>query len=140
MGNKESEKETRLMLWAKRRYEPLLEGALRRTPLVLAGATLFVVLCGVLASRLGSEFIPNLNEGDMAIQALRTPGTILTQSVEMQKQIEKRLKDKFPEIERHLGRLHHAQARGPMAHAAQDARRAAGGHPGRSRPGTRHQR
>jgi len=104
MGNKVSEKENRLMLWAKRRYEPLLEGALRRTPLVLAGATLFVVLCGVLASRLGSEFIPNLNEGDMAIQALRIPGTSLTQSVEMQKQIEKRLKDKFPEIERVFAR------------------------------------
>lgn len=104
MGNKVSEKENRLMLWAKRRYEPLLEAALRRTPLILVGATLFVVLSGVLASRLGSEFIPNLNEGDMAIQALRIPGTSLTQSVEMQKQIEKRLKDKFPEIERVFAR------------------------------------
>ncbi|MFY0479865.1 CusA/CzcA family heavy metal efflux RND transporter [Achromobacter marplatensis] len=104
MGNKVSEKENRLMQWAKRRYEPLLEVALRRTPLILAGATLFVVLCGVLASRLGSEFIPNLNEGDMAIQALRIPGTSLTQSVEMQKQIEKRLKAKFPEIERVFAR------------------------------------
>ncbi|WP_454674137.1 CusA/CzcA family heavy metal efflux RND transporter [Achromobacter pestifer] len=104
MGNKVSEKENRLMLWAKRRYEPLLETALRRTPMILVGATLFVVLSGVLASRLGSEFIPNLNEGDMAIQALRIPGTSLTQSVEMQKQIEKRLKDKFPEIERVFAR------------------------------------
>lgn len=78
--------------------------ALRRTPLILAGATLFVVLSGVLAARMGSEFIPNLNEGDMAIQALRIPGTSLTQSVEMQKQLETRLKQKFPEIERVFAR------------------------------------
>lgn len=104
MGNNVSEKENRLMAWAKRRYEPLLDVALRRTPLILAGATLFVVLSGVLAARMGSEFIPNLNEGDMAIQALRIPGTSLTQSVEMQKQLETRLKQKFPEIERVFAR------------------------------------
>ncbi|ADP17990.1 cation efflux system protein CZCA [Achromobacter xylosoxidans A8] len=104
MGNNVSEKENRLMAWAKRRYEPLLEIALRRTPLILAGATVFVVLSGVLAARMGSEFIPNLNEGDMAIQALRIPGTSLTQSVEMQKQLETRLKQKFPEIERVFAR------------------------------------
>jgi len=104
MGNNVSEKENRLMAWAKRRYEPLLDVALRRTPLILVGATVFVVLSGVLAARMGSEFIPNLNEGDMAIQALRIPGTSLTQSVEMQKQLETRLKQKFPEIERVFAR------------------------------------
>ncbi len=104
MGKHVAEKENRLMAWAKRRYEPLLEIALRRTPLILAGATVFVVLCGALAARMGSEFIPNLNEGDMAIQALRIPGTSLTQSVEMQKQLEQRLKQKFPEIERVFAR------------------------------------
>ncbi|WKK19350.1 CusA/CzcA family heavy metal efflux RND transporter [Achromobacter insolitus] len=104
MGNNVSETENRLMAWARRRYEPLLDVALRRTPLILAGATVFVVLCGLLASRMGSEFIPSLNEGDMAIQALRIPGTSLTQSVDMQKQLEKRLKEKFPEIERVFAR------------------------------------
>jgi len=104
MGRHVAEKENRLMAWARRRYEPLLEAALRRTPAVLAGATVFVALCGVLAARMGSEFVPSLNEGDMAIQALRIPGTSLTQSVEMQKQLEKRLKDQFPEIERVFAR------------------------------------
>ncbi|MCH6066166.1 efflux RND transporter permease subunit, partial [Salmonella enterica] len=78
--------------------------ALRRTPLVLAAATLFVAVCGVIAARMGSEFIPNLNEGDIAIQALRIPGTSLSQSLEMQKQLETRLKQKFPEIERVFAR------------------------------------
>ncbi len=115
IGEKVSEKENRLMAWAKRRYEPLLELALRRTPIVLAAATLFVVLCGVVASRMGSEFIPNLNEGDIAIQALRIPGTSLSQSLDMQKQIETRLKAKFPEIERVFARTGTAEiASDPM--------------------------
>ncbi len=115
IGKKVSEKENRLMSWAKRRYEPLLDLALRRTPLVLGAATLFVVLCGVIASRMGSEFIPNLNEGDIAIQALRIPGTSLSQSLEMQKQLETRLKAKFPEIERVFARTGTAEiASDPM--------------------------
>ncbi|WP_241063580.1 CusA/CzcA family heavy metal efflux RND transporter [Achromobacter xylosoxidans] len=115
IGKKVSEKENRLMLWAKRRYAPLLDLALRRTPLVLAAATLFVALCGVIASRMGSEFIPNLNEGGIAIQALRIPGTSLSQSLEMQKQLETRLKQKFPEIERVFARTGTAEiASDPM--------------------------
>ncbi|MFY2057263.1 CusA/CzcA family heavy metal efflux RND transporter [Achromobacter xylosoxidans] len=115
IGKKVSEKENRLMLWAKRRYAPLLDLALRRTPLVLAAATLFVALCGVIAARMGSEFIPNLNEGDIAIQALRIPGTSLSQSLEMQKQLETRLKQKFPEIERVFARTGTAEiASDPM--------------------------
>ncbi|MDH1180070.1 CusA/CzcA family heavy metal efflux RND transporter [Achromobacter mucicolens] len=104
MGARVSEKEIRIMSWARRRYEPLLDVALRRTPTLLAGAAILVVACGIVATRLGSEFIPNLNEGDIAIQALRIPGTSLTQSVEMQRQIENRLKEKFPEIERVFSR------------------------------------
>lgn len=115
IGKKVSEKENRLMLWARRRYAPLLELALRRTPLVLAAATLFVAVCGVIAARMGSEFIPNLNEGDIAIQALRIPGTSLSQSLEMQKQLETRLKQKFPEIERVFARTGTAEiASDPM--------------------------
>lgn len=115
IGKKVSEKENRLMLWARRRYAPLLDLALRRTPLVLAAATLFVAVCGVIAARMGSEFIPNLNEGDIAIQALRIPGTSLSQSLEMQKQLETRLKQKFPEIERVFARTGTAEiASDPM--------------------------
>lgn len=104
IGKRVSEKEIRVMSWARRRYEPLLDLALRRTPAMLGGAIALLLLCGFLATRLGSEFIPNLNEGDMAVQALRIPGTSLTQSVEMQSRLEARLKEKFPEIERVFAR------------------------------------
>jgi cobalt-zinc-cadmium resistance protein CzcA len=55
---------------------------------VLTAAAVAVILCGLIATRMGSEFVPNLNEGDFAIQALRIPGTSLSQSVAMQQQIE----------------------------------------------------
>ena len=104
IGKRVSEKEIRVMSWARRRYEPLLDLALRRTPAMLGGAAALLVVCGFVATRLGSEFIPNLNEGDIAIQALRIPGTSLTQSLEMQSRLEVRLKEKFPEIERVFAR------------------------------------
>ncbi|HZF83856.1 MAG TPA: CusA/CzcA family heavy metal efflux RND transporter, partial [Burkholderiaceae bacterium] len=104
IGKKVTEKENRLMQWAKRGYEPLLARALGAKAVVLTAAGISVVLCGLLATRLGSEFIPSLNEGDFAIQALRIPGTSLTQPVQMQQRLESRLKEKFPEIERIFAR------------------------------------
>ena len=69
----------------------------------------------MLSTRLGSEFAPNLNEGDFSIQALRIPGTSLTQSVDMQMQIEKRLMLDFQEIERVFARTGTAEiASDPM--------------------------
>jgi heavy metal efflux system protein len=94
---KVEEKESRVMRGANRAYAPLLDWALRArvTVLVLAGA--LVVLSGVAATRLGSEFIPNLDEGDIALHALRIPGTSLTQAVQMQAALENRIKQ-FPEV------------------------------------------
>ncbi|WP_198088198.1 CusA/CzcA family heavy metal efflux RND transporter [Variovorax sp. E3] len=115
IGNKVGEKENRLMLWAKRGYEPLLARVMSAKPLVITTAVVAVLLSGLLATRLGTEFVPSLSEGDFAIQALRIPGTSLTQSVEMQKQLESTLKAKFPEIERIFARTGTAEiASDPM--------------------------
>jgi len=109
------EKDNRLVLLAQRAYAPLLERVLGNAPVVLASAAVLVVLSGLLASRLGSEFIPNLNEGDVALQALRIPATSLTQSLAMQRQLEAGLKAKFPEIERVFARTGTAEiASDPM--------------------------
>lgn len=104
IGKRVAEKENRLMSWAKRVYEPLLGLAFKHSKAVFAVAIMVVLATGVLASRMGSEFIPQLNEGDLSVQALRIPGTSLSQSLEMQKQLEIRLKEKFPEIERTFAR------------------------------------
>ena len=112
IGDNVEEKEHRkITAW----YSGILERVLANTPVVLTFAGISVVLSLLLATRLGSEFVPNLNEGDFAIQALRIPGTSLTQSVEMQKQIELTLKQKFPEIERIFARTGTAEiASDPM--------------------------
>ena len=115
IGNKVAERENWLMGWAKRRYEPALKATLGNAPVVLTFAVVAVLFSMAVASRLGSEFVPNLNEGDFAIQALRIPGTSLTQSVEMQKQLESALVAKFPEIERIFARTGTAEiAADPM--------------------------
>ncbi|RYE42276.1 MAG: CusA/CzcA family heavy metal efflux RND transporter [Hyphomicrobiales bacterium] len=122
IGKKVSEKENRLMHWAKQGYEPLLNRALEAKAVVLTIAGVAVVLSGILATRLGSEFIPNLNEGDFAVQALRIPGTSLSQSLQMQQQLERTLKAKFPEIERIFARTGTAEiASDPMPPNISDA-------------------
>ncbi len=92
-----AEHDNRLMRWSRARYTPLLDWALRRRVVVVAGAAVLVVGCGVLATRLGSEFVPSLDEGDITLQPMRIPGTSLEQSVAMQETLEKRLAQ-FPEV------------------------------------------
>lgn len=115
MGDKVAEKENRLMGWARRGYAPVLARVMAAPAVVLTAAAVAVALSLLLATRLGSEFAPNLNEGDFAIQALRIPGTSLTQSLQMQMQIEKALKKEFPEIDRVFARTGTAEiASDPM--------------------------
>ena len=115
IGNRVVEKDNRLMQGASRAYRRGLDTALANGPVVLTIAAVAIALSGIMASRLGSEFIPNLDEGDIAIQALRIPGTSLTQSVALQQQLERRLVDRFPEIERVFARTGTAEvASDPM--------------------------
>lgn len=115
IGDRVSEKEGRVLAWAKRRYEPLLATTMANAPVVVTFAAVVVLVSAAVATRLGSEFVPNLNEGDIAIQALRIPGTSLTQSVAMQARLEADLKASFPEIERVFARTGTAEiAADPM--------------------------
>lgn len=104
IGGRVQETENRLMGWLRQRYRPLLDFVLRRGRWVVGGALLLVIGCGLLATRLGSEFVPSLDEGDVAMHAMRIPGTSLTQSVQMQVQIERRLL-LFPEVARVFSRI-----------------------------------
>lgn len=92
-----SEKENVLMRAAKRLYIPTLAWAMRHRPFVIAGASALVVLSALVGNRMGSEFLPSLDEGDLLVHALRIPGTSLTQAVKMQHVLEKRLTE-FPEV------------------------------------------
>ena len=108
------EKDNAIVRTAKSLYLPTLSAALRFRLPVLFGAVLFVLGCGWLATRMGAEFIPNLDEGDVAIQALRIPGTSLTQSLEMQFQLERAILE-LPEVKTYFSRVGTAEvASDPM--------------------------
>lgn len=114
LTGKIEEKENAVVRSARRLYAPVLEVALKFRMSILAGAMLFVVLCAWIGSRMGSEFMPNLDEGDLAVQALRIPGTSLTQSLEMQFQLERALKE-MPEVRTYFSRVGTAEvATDPM--------------------------
>ncbi|ORE88812.1 cation efflux system protein [Oceanococcus atlanticus] len=109
-----AEQENLLMRAAKQAYEPLLKGALKLRWALVAGATALVVASGWLATTLGSEFVPQLDEGDIAVQALRITGTGLEQSLALQAQVEKRIGE-FPQVEIAFARVGTAEvATDPM--------------------------
>ncbi|MCC2655778.1 MAG: cation transporter [Panacagrimonas sp.] len=114
------ERRSRVMEWATRGYEPLLHAAMRARVLLVFAAALLVGACGWLASRMGSEFIPSLDEGDIAMHALRIPETSLTQAVRMQGLLEYEVR-KLPEVERVFSKLGTAEvATDPMPPAVAD--------------------
>ena len=101
---KVAEKENRIMRGLSHFYAPLLDKVIRLRVVVVAAAMVLVVLAGLLATRLGTEFIPQLDEGDIALHALRIPGTSLTQAIRMQRQLEARIKE-FPEVEEVVAKI-----------------------------------
>ncbi len=116
-----NEKENILVIAARRHYLPLFERVMRYRAFVITFVSVVVVLCGLLLTRMGSEFVPNLNEGDLAFQTIRAPGVSLTQAVEMQQHIETTLVEKFPEIERVFTRIGTAEiATDPMPPSLSD--------------------
>ncbi|QHS11572.1 efflux RND transporter permease subunit [Sinimarinibacterium sp. NLF-5-8] len=112
--------DTRLMRSARRLYAPLLRAVLRARALVLVAAAAMVIACAVLASTLGSEFVPSLDEGDIALHALRIPGTSLTQSLQMQALLEQQLRQ-HPEVARVFSKIGTAEvASDPMPPSVAD--------------------
>ncbi len=115
-----SEKENIIMRAAKKAYVPLLEKCLHERTKVVGVAAFFVFASALLATRMGAEFIPSLDEGDVALHALRIPGTSLTQAIDMQHVLERRLKD-FPEVKEVFAKIGTAEiATDPMPPSVAD--------------------
>jgi cobalt-zinc-cadmium resistance protein CzcA len=104
VSGKVSEKENRLIAFARRVYEPLLKRTLGSTRLIAVSAAGLVGLTLLLASTMGREFIPSLDEGDVLIQPVRIAETSVTQSVAMSAILEKRLL-KVPEVKEVFTRI-----------------------------------
>lgn len=117
---KVSEKENIFMRGAKRIYLPLLDRAIRYRRSVALIAVLIVAASFLAATRMGGEFIPSLDEGDVTIETIRIPGTSLTQSMEMQLRLENALKA-VPEVATVFSKLGTAEiANDPMPPNAAD--------------------
>lgn len=99
------EKENVAIRGAKKVYEPALRWSIAHPMPVISIAIVLVILSLFTASKMGSEFIPNLDEGDIAVQALRAPGTSLTESVRMQSFMEKMIIEEFPEVDTVIARI-----------------------------------
>lgn len=92
------ETESRWMIWLKTRYQQILDGAYHYKAVVLTFAICLLVITGLLSTKIGSEFAPQLSEGDFAVQQLRSPSTGLEESLRIQENTEKLLLKNFPEI------------------------------------------
>ena len=97
-SGKISEKDVKVIAYVKNIYEPLLVRALQLKVPVIAGSVVMFLLSILLFSRLGQEFIPSLDEKDIAMHAMRIPSTGITQSTEMQFEVEKEV-SKLPEVQ-----------------------------------------
>lgn len=112
--------ENRVMSTIRRAYEPMLRRALGAPYFVAGTAAVLVLVCVFAATRMGREFIPNLDEGDIALHALRIPGTSLTQAIEMQTALENRL-SQLPEVSHIFAKLGTAEvATDPMPPSVAD--------------------
>lgn len=92
------EHETFLVRWIKSAYQPMLSFAMARPGAMLGGAVALFLISVGLATQFGVEFVPKLDEGDIAIQATRLPSVSLETSIEMTKAMERCLLE-FPEVE-----------------------------------------
>ena len=108
------EKEGRVMVVSKSIYGKALNWALHYTKTVIGGAAAALLVTVMAAFNLGSEFVPSLDEQDLAVQSLRIPATSVSQSVKMQREIEEAILT-HPEIKTVFARIGTAEvATDPM--------------------------
>jgi len=93
-----AEKESAPVRWAIRYYGPALDAVFRHTRRAMLWAGGLILATGVMATRLGSEFLPSLDEGDLLVHALRIPGTSLSTAIDMQHALERKFKT-YPEVD-----------------------------------------
>lgn len=92
------EKDNAVIRGSKRIYHPILTWSIVNPWKLITVAASLVVISLFAASKMSTEFVPSLDEGDIAVQSLRAPGTSLSESVKMQGEVERAIKA-FPEVE-----------------------------------------
>ncbi|MBM3927964.1 MAG: CusA/CzcA family heavy metal efflux RND transporter, partial [Sphingomonadales bacterium] len=98
LSNRVEEKEGRIVSWLRHRYEPGLDTAMRRPSATIGIAVGALALSGVAFTTLGQEFLPQLDEGNVLVQAIRIPGISVDQAQAMHFQVEKAV-TREPEVQ-----------------------------------------
>ncbi|MBP1841041.1 CusA/CzcA family heavy metal efflux RND transporter [Formosa algae] len=91
--------------WVERKYQPLLDSALRKGKWIVGVSVLLFAVTVFMFTKMGGEFIPQLDEGDIAFHAILKPGSSLTETVETTTKIEQIVKAKFPEVDKVVSRI-----------------------------------
>ena len=119
-SGKITEKENFLLGRFRKIYTPLLDYSLANRSVTISSAVVLVALSILLSTKMGTEFIPKLDEGDMAIHALRVTGTSLSQAISMQDAVEEKIKE-LPEVDYVFSKIGTADiASDPMAPSVAD--------------------
>ncbi|MBS0424081.1 MAG: CusA/CzcA family heavy metal efflux RND transporter [Proteobacteria bacterium] len=99
----------RIMEFIHRIYEPMLKGVLKWKATTVIIAVLLFIMSLFLFNRLGGEFIPTLEEGDLTVEISMMQGASLTKTIESFSKAEKILKEKFPEVKQVVTRIGSAE-------------------------------
>ncbi|WP_298365913.1 CusA/CzcA family heavy metal efflux RND transporter [uncultured Lutibacter sp.] len=91
--------------WVEDKYQPLLERALQKGKWIIGSAVVLFAIAVFMFTKMGGEFIPQLDEGDIAFHAILKPGSSLTETIETTTKIEQIVKAKFPEVEKIVSRI-----------------------------------
>jgi heavy metal efflux system protein len=95
----------RIISFVKGLYMPVLNAFLRRQRVVLAGLGVLIVVCVMMFSNLGAEFIPSLDEGDFAVETRLVTGTSLTKTIDATQKVSEVLLKHFPEVKEVVGKI-----------------------------------
>jgi len=88
----------KIVNWLEDKYENVLVKALTKGRIIVLSSIVLLGLSGFVFSKMGGEFIPQLDEGDLAFHAILKPGSSLSESIATTTKIEKIVKDDFPEV------------------------------------------
>jgi cobalt-zinc-cadmium resistance protein CzcA len=97
-SSKSFEKQNIIIKWCEIIYSRALGMVLRNRAAIITISIVLIILSSLLFTKMGSEFLPTLDEKDLAVHALRIPGTSLKQAVKMQHAVEQRISE-FPEVD-----------------------------------------
>ena len=91
--------------WVERKYEPLLTKSLSKGKVIISVAVALFAVAIFAFTKMGGEFIPQLDEGDLAFHAILKPGSSLTETIETTTKIERIVKSEFPEVKTIISRI-----------------------------------